>query len=56
MHLPTDLQAIIEQMAKTFDISPEQAIEYALRDWAIGQGLLPPDDQLDEDTPTDGNA
>jgi hypothetical protein len=47
MQLPADLQGIIEHLAKTFDISPEQAIAYPLRDLAIGQGLLPPDDQLE---------
>ena len=54
--LPEDLQAIIDDMAERFDITPEEALEYALRDWAITQGILKPDDELTEDTPTEGNA
>jgi hypothetical protein len=42
-------------MAEQFQITPDQALEYALRDWAITQGLLP-DNYLDEDTPTEGSA
>lgn len=56
IHLPADLLAIVLEMSRTFDISPEEAVEYALRDWALAQGMIVPLADLDEDSPTEGNA
>jgi len=56
VHLPADLLAIVMELSRTFDISPEQALEYALREWAVGQGLLELQSPISEHSPTDGNA
>ncbi len=56
MHLSADIQTVIKALAEESNTSPEEAVEFALRDWAFTQGLLPPEDQLDEDTPTEGSA
>lgn len=54
--LPDDLFEVLKRLANSLDIPIEQAVEVALRDWAVQQGFLPPDDDFDEDTPTEGSA
>lgn len=55
--LEEDLQEVIQRLAETFDVPTNEAVAIALRDWAIGNGYLPPDEMdLDKDTPTQGNA
>jgi hypothetical protein len=56
IYLDRDLWKIIDDMAARLKITPEEAVDLALRDWAIGQGMIKPDDELDEDTPTAGSA
>jgi hypothetical protein len=56
VHLPADLLAIVLEMSRTFDISPEQAVVYALREWALEQGLLELQSSVNEHSPTEGNA
>jgi hypothetical protein len=56
VHLPADLLAIVMELSRTFDISPEQAVEYALREWAVGQGLLQLQSAISVHSPTEGNA
>lgn len=56
VHLAEDIQAVIKALADESATTQEEAVEFALRDWAIAQGLLPPADDLDEDTPTEGSA
>jgi hypothetical protein len=53
--LPEELKEIIRKVAQHLEVTEEEAIEEIIRDWAIGQGLLP-DNYLDEDTPTEGSA
>ena len=57
VHLEADLLAALERfIAETGGFaSHEEAIQAALRDWAMSHGYLRFDD-LDEDTPSEGEG
>jgi hypothetical protein len=42
--LSPDVAEVIRNMAKSLGISENEAIDAALRDWAIGHGMLPPEE------------
>lgn len=55
--LDPEISAVFDAIVEASDgaFTREQAVSSILRDWAIRQGHLRPDD-LDEDSETDGNA
>lgn len=56
MALEDDLLEVLQRMSASLDVPVNEVAAICLRDWAIAQGFLPADDELDEDTPTEGNA
>lgn len=54
--LPADVSIALRRMANQEELPLEQAVEIALRDWLIGNGYLELEPELDEDTPTAGEA
>ncbi len=54
--IPTDVYRALHRFALQERLTQEEAALLIMRDWLIGNGYIDPEAEIDEDTPTQGEA
>lgn len=54
--LPSEMVEHVDEFAASKHISRDAAVAIIVRDWLIGSAFLEGEPELDEDTPTEGEA